>query len=93
MNRRYYCFINFAQLFSSYTIEGLYGDAQPGEYSLSWNTIGKKTLVSGVLDFPNEIRKNERINLTNKGREISELVVNASHDLKNGCTVLSLEKR
>lgn len=74
-------------------IEGLYGDAQPGEYSLSWNTIGKKTLVSGVLDFPNEIRKNERINLTNKGREISELVVNASHDLKNGCTVLSLEKK
>lgn len=74
-------------------IEGLYGDAQPGEYSLSWNSIAKKTLVSRVLDFPNEIRKNEIIRLTKKGGEISELVADTHHDLKKGCTILDLCKK
>lgn len=74
-------------------LAGLYGDAEPGEYSLSWQTIAEKRLTSKVIDFPNEIKDGQEIRLQQDGQEISEVVANVYHDLTAGYSVLDLGKK
>ena len=74
-------------------IEGLYGSAEPGEYSDSFSTIGKATMRSGVLEFPNEIREGQKIVLRRKEEEISDVVVSVEHVFLEQFSVLHLEDK
>ena len=74
-------------------IEGLYGYSEPGDYAFSWDTVAKETLTSRVIDFPNEIREGQSIQLNNSGEELSELVQKAYHNIAGNYTILDIGTR